>query len=106
VLPYKDALEKLAPQKEMPEPGAITADEVTQLIKSVKKLKGSVYLMGQIAQYGQTASTVEIGITDKLDKQTILNAIRNTPLFGKVEFLVIPAGAVPPDAVPIVEVQA
>jgi len=44
---------------------------------------------------------VTLYITNKLDKQTILNSVRETKLFGRIDFIPIPEGEVPPGAVPL-----
>jgi hypothetical protein len=110
VLPYNQALEQLAPRGEKPGmagemgPGAISAEEVTEALQGVQKLKGQVYLMGQLAERGATMSIIELGITNKLDKQTILNALPQYQ--GKIRFTVLPDGAAPPGAVPVVGAPA
>jgi len=86
------------PEEPMAEPGMITADEVIAALEQVQKLRGSVFLIGRIAKYGQTSKWIELGITDSLDKATIINAPSMKPYYGKLDISVIkkqaPEGAV------------
>ena len=88
------------PQEKV-EPGSTSLDEVVQLLKGVKKLKGVVYVMGELASRGVTSGMIELGITVAADKGTITNALRNTSLYGRVKFQVVPADRVPADAVAV-----
>jgi hypothetical protein len=79
----------------LPKPGTPPAvDVVSQLvdlIREVQNVKGSVYLVGG-AVMGDVSKGVELAITDPLDKQTILNHVKQAEpiVHGKIKFIVIP----------------
>jgi hypothetical protein len=83
---------------EQPGLNSITLEEATQILGGIKKLKGAVYLLEDIAERGFTEGSVAVGITMAGDKATISNAIRATKLAGRVRFITINAGALPPGA--------
>jgi len=83
-------------------PNAIRLEEAQQILSGIDKLRGDVFLMGDIAQYGFAESKVDVGITSKLDRATIVNGTRGTKLYGRMAFTIIPAGeGPPPGAIPI-----
>lgn len=60
---------------------------VADVFRSVKKVRGQVFLVGEILRDGLTveeitAGFLEVVISDPLDKQTILNGIRQTEIGG------------------------
>ena len=60
---------------------------VADTFRSIGKIKGQVFLVGEILNDGLTAdeiasSFLEVVITDRLDKQTILNGLRQTEIGG------------------------
>jgi hypothetical protein len=86
--------------------GAITFEEASKILAAIDKLKGQIYLTGEIVpmEYGgrgATSGKVEVIVTVKLDKATVVNGVRGTVLEGRIAFTVIPAGEVPPNAVPV-----
>lgn len=107
--PFNQAMDQLFPgQSENQQgmvndlgPDAITIEEVQQAVGAVKNLKGQVFVGGDLAKSGATENRVTLYITNKLDKQTILNSVRETKLFGRIDFIPIPEGEVPPGAVPL-----
>lgn len=106
VKPYNVALEQLTgggggrsgPASELG-PNAVSADEVVAELSKVQKLKGQVYLIGEIAQRGATEQFIELGLTDKIDKQTILNAVPQWN--GRIRFTILDANNIPPTAIPV-----
>ena len=80
---------------------AITVEQVKQILAGIQKLKGEVYIGGEIARTGYTEGRVTLYITNKLDKATISNAVRETPLAGRIEFIPVPEGKIPPSAIPL-----
>lgn len=78
--------------------GAITVEEVENAIEAIPNLKGQVYIIGRLAKQGWTDASIDLAITDKLDKQTIINALRQW--YGKLRFTVV---SVPPKqgAIPV-----
>lgn len=88
-----------------PEPDTITADEVAQALSQVQKLRGAAYLLGRIAQYGETPNWIEIGITDPLDKATIINAPSMQPYHGNLDITIL-KGNIPQGAIPVIEEMA
>lgn len=105
VLPFNAALSELAPEEEAGDDMAgygeepVTVDEVAAAISQVKKLKGEVYIIGELAKRGQTSSDIALAITDKLDKQTLINALREWN--GRLSFTVVPPGQPPQPNVPV-----
>lgn len=105
--PFNQALDKLFPNEEQGagpsdlSEEAITADEAIQILSGIQKLRGEIYLIGEIAKRGYTEGKVELAISNKLDKQTILNAVRETRLYGRITFMVVPKGQPPTDAIPV-----
>ena len=105
VLPYNQALEQLAPEggrgpKEELGPGATTVDEVQAALSKVQKLKGKVFIMGELAKRGSTTGTIELGITAKLDKSTIINGVPEYK--GRLSFTILRPDDVPQGAIPVV----
>jgi len=103
VLPYNQALEQLVPEGKKAGPAsemgpdAISIDEVQEAIAGVQKLKGKVFIMGELAKRGAVTGMIELGITDKLDKATLINGMPQYK--GKLDFTIlgpmdVPAGAV------------
>lgn len=68
-----------------PAPPRLDSDAIVQSLGSVKKLKGEVYVV-------DIGETIDIAITDKLDKQTLLNSPAMTALKGQLVFIVIQPG--------------
>ena len=80
---------------EQPGANAVTLDEATEILSGIDKLKGALYLMGDIVQRGFTEGSVQVGITKAIDKATVSNAVRGTKLAGRIVFETsIPTGAV------------
>lgn len=86
---------------EQPGPNSITLEEAQQILSGVGKLKGAVYLLEDIVERGFTEGSVAVGITNAGDKATLSNAIRATKLSGRVRFITIAEGALPPGAMQI-----
>jgi hypothetical protein len=94
----------------MPGRTVITAEEVTAALteatnrkgeQATMKLKGKVYLMGEIAERGWTDGAIEIGITIKSDQQIITNALPQWASQNLLRFRMLPANSIPEGAVPI-----
>jgi hypothetical protein len=103
VKPYAAALDVMTGTPQPPEKmgaGAVSAEDVMKAVAGVQKLKGEVYLAGEIAKRGQTMGAITLALTDKLDKQTLLNALPEYK--GRIEFVIVPAGQPPAGAIPIV----
>ena len=66
-------------------PAGLDEMRVIDDLRRVKKLKGGVYLV-------DVGDTVDIAITDKLDKQTILNAPTMQAYKGRIQFINIEKG--------------
>lgn len=117
VKPFGPALKELAGEgthggavtageEGMPGRTMIRLEDAQSILSQVQNLKGQVFLMGEIVPMemggrGATDGPVEVGITNKLDKQTILNAIRDTPLFGRIQWRELPPGSQPDTAMPV-----
>jgi hypothetical protein len=65
---------------------AITLEEATQILGAVQKLKGEVFVMGDIVERGFTDGSVEVGLTKPIDKATISNGTKGTKLQGRIRF--------------------
>lgn len=107
--PFNQAMDQLFPGEGQEEggmvndmgPRAVSLDEVRQAIAAIPNLKGKVYIGGELAASGVTEGSITLYITNKLDKQTILNAVRDTKMYGRIEFVPIPEDRVPQGAVPV-----
>jgi hypothetical protein len=71
--------------------------------KAAGKLKGAVYLVGEIAQRGWTDGQIEFAIEIKSDQQIITNALPQWASKGLLSFSMIEPGVVPEGAFPIKE---
>jgi len=71
---------------EQPGANSITFQEAQEILSGVQKLKGGVYLIGDIVERGYTDSSVEIGLEKAIDKATITNAVRDTKLYGRIRW--------------------
>jgi hypothetical protein len=112
--PFNQAMDQLFPGQQQGQPpqegqtlndlgpNAITLEEVKTALGAIGKLRGLVYIGGDIVKNGVTEGRVVLYITVKQDRGTITNAIQNTPLFGRIEFIPIPEGEQPPGTVPLV----
>lgn len=80
--------------------GALKAAVNRKGEKAIEKLKGAVYLIGEIAERGWTDEPVVFGITKKADQQIITTALPQYASQNMLRFKVI-AGAIPPEAVPV-----
>jgi hypothetical protein len=69
-----------------PGPNAITLQEVQDVFSSIQKLKGAVFVFGDVVDTGYTDGSVEVGLTNPGDKATIVNAVKGTKLYGKLIF--------------------
>ena len=74
---------------EGPEEGMETVEAVADVFRAIPNIKGRVWLVGAAVD-GLTpeelaSSYLEVVLTDAIDKQTILNALRKTPLAGFVD---------------------
>ena len=85
---------------EQPGASAVTMEEAIQVLSSVGKLKGQVYLLEDIVERGFTEGSVAVGLTSMIDKATVSNAIRDTKLHGRVRFVDVSKG-LPPGAMPV-----
>lgn len=65
--------------------GAFTLSGAIGDFSHIKKLKGRVFLVGEIVQKGATDGPVEVSITDKIDKSTIVNGLPDE-YHGKIRF--------------------
>jgi hypothetical protein len=118
VQPYAEGLEAIkaaqgggtpatGQEEAMPGRTVIKADEVIQALSSATnrkgeqaqgKLKGQVYLVGEIAERGFTDSKIEFALTVKSDQQIITTALPQFAAQGLLVFRVvtaIPEGAIP-----------
>ena len=68
-----------------PAPARLDSDAIVQSLDSVEKLKGEVYIV-------DIGETIDIALTDKLDKQTLLNSPAMTALKGQLVFITIQPG--------------
>lgn len=75
---------------------AITASTNRKGEQATAKLKGRVWLIGQIAQRGWTDGNIEIAIEVKSDQQIIVSALPEYAAQNKLKFTVIEAGQEPP----------
>jgi hypothetical protein len=66
--------------------------------KIAAKIRGKVFLLGEIAQRGWTDGQIEIGITVKSDQQLIVAALPQFAAENRLSFRVIAEGVTPPDA--------
>jgi hypothetical protein len=80
---------------------SITVEEVQQIIAGIPNLKGQVFIGGEMVQRGSTEGKVALYITSKLDKATVVNAVRDTKLYGRLEFYPINEGEQPQGAIPV-----
>ena len=92
----------------MPGKEAVKAEDITAALeaatnrkgeKAVAKLKGKVYLMGEIAERGWTDGQIEIGITVKADQQVITTALPQYAGQGLHRFRTLSPTAEPEDGV-------
>jgi len=98
-----------AQQKEaMPGRAVVKADEVTSALaaavnrkgeKATSKLKGKVYLMGEIAERGFTDGQIEIGLTVAADQQIIVTALPQWSSKNLLAFRILEGGAEPTEGV-------
>lgn len=121
VNPYAEGLEAIkqvqggpsptGQEEAMPGRTVVRAEEVAQGImsaanrkgeKAAGKLKGKVYLLGEIATRGFTDGKVEIGLTVKSDAQIINTALPQLSSQGLLVYRVLTS--IPEEAVPIEEV--
>lgn len=65
--------------------GQFTLDQAVEDFSSLSKIKGNIYLVGEIVQDGSTDGPIEVDVTDPIDKQTILNGLP-TPYHGQISF--------------------
>lgn len=65
--------------------GQFTLDQAVEDFSAIKKIKGNVYLVGEIVQDGSTDGPIEVDVTDPIDKQTLLNGLP-TPYKGQISF--------------------
>ena len=56
-------------------PGQFTLSGAVGDFSRIKKLKGKVYLVGEIVVKGSTDGPIEVDLTDNIDKSTIINAL-------------------------------
>ena len=77
-MPQQEAPEQ-APPPPGAKPGRVTLREAQQIFRSVRNLRGEVYLAGAIVTTGYTDGPVEVYISEPQDKGTL---IRGTP-YGK-----------------------
>ncbi len=116
VQPYAEGLEAIkgaqggggpvGQEEAMPGKTVIRAEEVVTALNgaanrkgenALAKLKGKVYLVGEIAERGFTDGKVEFAITVKSDQQVIVNALPQYAAQGLLTFRVItavPKGAI------------
>jgi hypothetical protein len=64
--------------------------------KAIAKLKGLVFLVGEIAERGFTDGPVEFAVTVKSDQQVIVNALPEYAAQNKLRFRVLAQGEAPP----------
>jgi len=96
------------PQGEaLPGRNVVTADEITAALnqatnrrgeKASAKIRGKVFLLGEMAQRGWTDGAIEIGLTVKSDQQIIVAALPQYAAEQRLSFRVIAEGTTPPDA--------
>lgn len=88
----------------------VTADEVIAALnearnrkgqKTIQKLRGEVYLIGEIARRGYTDARIEFAITVKSDQQVLVNALPQWAVEGRLSFTVLEPGVRPPDGIPV-----
>lgn len=66
------------PEVEPNPQGQFTLDQAIQDFQSVKKIKGSVFLVGEIVQNGSTDGPIEVSLTNAIDKATLVNGLPDT----------------------------
>ena len=69
-----------------PGPNSVTLEEATKILGAVQKLKGAVYLLGDIVANGYTDGSVEVALEKPIDKQTIANSVKGTKLENRIRF--------------------
>jgi hypothetical protein len=119
VAPYAEGLEAIkgaqgggaqptSQEEAMPGKMMIRVQEVIQALREAKnragesalsKLKGKVYLVGEIAERGMTDGNIEFALTQKSDQQIIVTALPQYASQGMLSFRVVTA--VPEGAIPI-----
>lgn len=67
--------------------GLLTPDIVAPIVRGInpQKMNGKVYLVGQMLEVGNSEQA-ELKLTNNLDKATVNNAARGTPLEGKIHY--------------------
>jgi hypothetical protein len=92
----------------MPGRTMVKAEEVTTALtaavnrkgeKATSKLKGKVYLMGEIAERGATDGKIEIGLTVAADQQVIVTALPQWSSQGLLAFRILEGGEEPDEGV-------
>jgi len=85
------------PRRELPSPqetGRLILAEVVRALASVNRIRGRIFIYGTIVQKGWTDGTIDLMLTDMIDKQTILNGL---PIWkGRFDFKRIPPSGKPP----------
>ncbi len=92
----------------MPGRNVVRADDIIAALEkavnrkgeqAMGKLRGKVYLMGQIAERGWTDGKIEIGITVRSDQQVITTALPEYALQKRLQFRMVSASAEPEGAI-------
>lgn len=73
--------------------GLTPAETIIETVRGTPNIKGQVWLVGKGLYVGSydADDPVELAITNPLDKQTINNAFRDTPVFGRIKYIVATA---------------
>jgi hypothetical protein len=69
--------------------GQFTLDGAVSDFARIKKLKGRVFLVGEIVVKGATDGPIEVDVTDPIDKQTIINGLPDE-YHGQLQFHTVP----------------
>jgi hypothetical protein len=124
--PFNQAMDQLFPgeqgggdaalqEEAMPGRTVVKSEEVVEALQSatnrngepaIDKLKGQVYLVGDIVQRGWTDGKIEFAITERSDQQIIVNALPQWSGQKLLSFTVIQPGKVPADSIPVTATEA
>lgn len=70
------------------EQGRLVLDEVVRALATIDRIRGRIFVFGELAEQGWTEGQIDLMLTDMIDKQTILNAL---PMWkGRFNFIRTP----------------
>ena len=75
------------------ERGRLVLNEVVRALATIEKIRGRIFIFGELAIQGWTEGQIDLMLTDMIDKQTILNGL---PMWrGRFNFVRVPATGQP-----------